>query len=141
MEGFMNFMIHLNYQVFLITLVFILMDIVTGYGQALANKMIKSEKMRQGFWHKLAIILALIVAGMVDIAIQLGIGEQLGFVAPIFECACIYIMAMELTSILENIVKMNPELTDSKFMSLFANDLTKTPDHATIVKDGAASNG
>ncbi len=140
MEGLMSFMIHLNYQVFLVTLVFILMDIVTGYGQALANKTVKSEKMRQGFWHKLAIILALLVAGMVDVTIQLGIGEQLGFVTPIFECACGYIMLMELTSILENIVKMNPELGTKKFLRLFTNGLTKIPDNDTIPQDGAASN-
>lgn len=141
MEGLMGFMIHLNYQVFLVTLVFILMDIVTGYGQALANKTVKSEKMRQGFWHKLAIILALLVAGMVDVTIQLGIGEQLGFVTPIFECGCGYIMLMELTSILENIIKMNPELGTKKFLRLFTNGLTKIPDNDTIPQDGAASNG
>lgn len=138
MEGLMNFMVNLNYQVFLVTLVFILMDVVTGYAQAVANGTVKSEKMRQGFWHKLAIILALLMAGIVDVTLQMGIGEELGFVAPIFECACIYIMAMELTSILENIVKMNPELAGTRFMGLFANGLTESAPTATITDDGAA---
>ena len=138
MEGVIGFMIHLNYQVFLVTLVFILMDIITGYAQAVANGTVKSENMRKGFWHKLAIILALLTAGLVDVTIQMGIGEQLGFVTPIFECACGYVILMELTSILENIVKMYPELANKRFIGLFANGLTQSAPSGTIDSDGAA---
>ena len=134
----MMFFAQLNANVFLVTLCFIAMDVITGYAQALANKNVSSDKMRKGFWHKLAIIFALMVAGMIDIIVQMGIGQQIGFATPIFEVACIYIIAMELTSILENICKMNPELSNNKIMGLFSGALPETNRTGTIEPDGAA---
>lgn len=138
METLIMFFAQLNATIFQVTLCFIAMDVITGYAQALANKNVSSKKMRNGFWHKLAIIFALMVAGMIDIIVQMGIGQQLGFATPIFELVCIYIIAMELTSILENICKMNPELANNKIMGLFSNTLPETSRTGTIEPDGAA---
>ena len=73
--------------------------------------------MRTGLWHKLALVFAIIVAGLADVAVAAEVG--LGFQMPIFEAACIYACLMELTSILENLKLMNPELANTKLMSLF----------------------
>ena len=97
-------------------LAFIFMDVVTGYVQAVANHEVDSGIMKSGFWHKLALIFAMLAAGLADIAASVEI--DLGFSMPIFECACGYVMIMELTSILENIKKMNPQLAESKLMRL-----------------------
>lgn len=104
---------------FFFTLAFIAFDVITGYAQAIANKDIQSDKMRKGFWHKLAIILALVLAGTIDVLMGTGIVLEIGISAPIFEAACIYVIVMELSSILENIKKMNPELAGSKLLDLF----------------------
>lgn len=138
MEQTVAFFASLNAHVFIFTLCFIALDVITGYAQAIANRDVQSEKMRKGFWHKLAIIFALFVAGLIDGMVQMGIGAQLGFATPIFECACCYIILMELTSILENIVKMNPELAGGKFMGLFAPVLKENEKSGKIEPDGAA---
>lgn len=101
-------------------LLFILFDIVTGYAQAIANRCIDSSKMRKGFWHKLAIIIVLIVANVIDAGLNMGFNAgNMGISAPIFEVACGYVVVMELTSILENVKLMNPELADTKLLRLF----------------------
>ena len=101
-------------------LIFILLDIITGYAQAIANRCIDSTKMRKGFWHKLAIVMVLVVANLVDAGLNMGISaSDMGVSAPIFEVACGYVVVMELTSILENIKLMTPELAGSKLLKLF----------------------
>lgn len=97
-------------------LVFITLDVVTGYSQAVANRCVSSEMMRKGFWHKLALVFAMLAAGFADMAATVEI--DLGFQMPIFEAACGYVMVMELMSILENIRKMNPDLANSKLLRL-----------------------
>ncbi len=98
-------------------LAFVALDVLTGYAQAIATKTIDSTKMRTGFWHKLAIILALLLAALLDVAANGGL--ELGFSVPLFNSACIYVVLMEVTSIIENIKAMNPELAGSKLMQLF----------------------
>ena len=97
-------------------LVFILLDILTGIAKGASQHDISSEKMKRGFWHKLGIIAALIVAGLLDAAA--GAGLDLGFEVPVFEGACGYVVIMELISILENIAVINPELAGSRLFQL-----------------------
>ena len=126
--------------VFLVALCFIVLDVITGYLQAIANNNVKSDKMRKGFWHKLAVVFMLLLAGMIDVMVAFGMGDALGFTAPIFTTACLYIIVMEITSILENITKMNPELSNNKIMQLFSDTLPKNDESDTIEPDGAAPN-
>lgn len=120
MEQIINaFMNEFTSVLFIFTLLFIAFDVISGYAQAIANKNIQSEKMRKGFWHKLAIIMALLIAGILDVLMGTGVILEIGISAPIFEAACIYVIVMELSSILENIKKMNPELAGSKLLDLF----------------------
>lgn len=101
-------------------LAFIFLDVATGYAQAVANHCVSSEKMRAGFWHKLALVFAMLAAGLADMAAAVEI--DLGFSMPLFECACCYICLMELMSILENVKKMNPELEDTPLLKLFGKE-------------------
>lgn len=100
-------------------LIFILLDVISGYAQAIANRCLDSSKMRKGFWHKLAIILVLILADIIDAGLNMGM-VTMGVTAPIFEVACGYVVVMELTSILENVKMMNPELAGTKLLKLFS---------------------
>lgn len=108
-------------------LVFIFLDVVSGYAQAVANKCVSSEIMRQGFWHKLALVFAMLAAGLADMAAAVEI--DLGFSMPLFECACGYVMIMELMSILENVKKMNPQLANSRLLRLFDAVKKEVDDH------------
>ena len=97
-------------------LAFIFLDVATGYAQAVANHVVDSKVMKAGFWHKLALVFAMLAAGLADMAAAVEI--DLGFPLPIFEAACVYVMLMEFTSILENIKKMNPQIAESALMKL-----------------------
>lgn len=97
-------------------LVFILLDVMTGIAKGASQHNLSSEKMKSGFWHKLGIIAALIVAGMLDAAAATGL--DLGFEVPVFEAVCTYVVLMELLSILENIAEINPELAGSHVFRL-----------------------
>lgn len=75
---------------------FSFIDIISGYIQALINHDVDSSIMRQGLLHKILIILVLIMSCVLDITFSLSI---------ITKCISIYIIIMELTSILENLKK------------------------------------
>lgn len=97
-------------------LVFILLDVMTGIAKGASQHNLSSEKMKSGFWHKLGIIAALVVAGLLDAAAATGL--DLGFEVPVFEAVCTYVVLMELLSILENIAEINPELAGSHVFQL-----------------------
>lgn len=97
-------------------LAFILLDIITGICKGAATHTLSSQIMREGFWHKLAVIFALCIAACIDAAA--GAGLDLGFEVPVFEAVCGYVVIMELLSILENISVINPELAGSAIFKL-----------------------
>lgn len=103
----------------LITGIFILFDIISGIIQAIANKDVSSEKLRKGAFHKIAFVLIVCLAYLIDY----GVGYiDMGFNFPIVIPTCTYICFTEIISILENIVKLNPSLKGSKILDIFQND-------------------
>lgn len=82
-------------------LIFSLIDILTGYIQAVINKNIDSKVMREGLLHKCLLILVIIVSYVIQFAFNLNFVGQ---------AVAIYICVMELTSILENIKKAGIDL-------------------------------
>lgn len=81
--------------------IFILVDIVSGYVQALINKKVDSKIMREGLLHKFLLVLVICVGYVIQFAFNLN------FVAP---AITIYICTMELMSFLENIKKAGVNL-------------------------------
>lgn len=75
---------------------FSFIDIISGYIQALINHDVDSSIMRQGLLHKILIILVIIMSCVLDVTFSLSI---------ITKFISIYIIVMELTSILENLKK------------------------------------
>ena len=73
--------------------VLIVLDYLTGLMKAAMQHDISSEKMRLGLWHKSGLIL----------------------VVP----AAVYIAVTEISSILENLGEINPEIADSPLLRLF----------------------
>lgn len=103
---------------------FIIVDYVTGVAKAIMQNNLSSQKMREGLGHKFAYITLVLVAWFID---MIGLHVDLGLPVSVFVCTVGGISLIELTSILENITAINPELADAPFMSVFAN--TNTPKH------------
>ena len=90
-----------------ITFLFILLDILSGVLSAIKTGQWDSTKMREGLFHKVGIILTVICAYLCDYGQNY---INLGYEVPITETVLIYICFMELGSVAENILKINPEL-------------------------------
>lgn len=107
---------YINYILVIITCCFIVFDVVSGLIQAIANKELESTKMKQGLWHKCGFLLAIAFGMLCEYAMFY---VDLGFTIPIMNSVCIFVIATELVSILENLAKLSPELASSKFMDIF----------------------
>ena len=97
---------------------FVVVDYVTGIAKAILNDTLSSRKMRQGLWHKFAYLMLTLVAYFVD---MINLHVDLGLPVSVFVCTVSGICLIELTSILENITAINPELKDAPFMQIFAH--------------------
>lgn len=109
-------MLQIDYHILIITLCFIVFDFFSGFAKAAVLHKIDSTVMREGLYHKLALI------ALVALAMLLDYGQtyiELGFEVPVTIGVCVYIILMELVSSLENIAVMNPALQASALMKLF----------------------
>lgn len=98
-------------------LVMMVMDIVTGFAGAVVTHSVSSKKMREGIGHKVMLILTIMLAVLVQI-FSAHIGD-LGIIVPLILPACVYIVVMEITSVIENITTAYPELKDTPLVKLF----------------------
>lgn len=106
----------MDWRIAAIACSFAAMDLATGIMQAIANKTLDSTKMRGGLWHKCGFIMAIILAALVEWAMQF---IDLGFTLPLFVPVCAFIILTEIVSIFENVCKLSPELANSRLAQLF----------------------
>lgn len=86
---------------------FIALDVLTGIAKAFATTGFDSSVMREGFYHKIAELLAIVLAYAVDYGLPtLGVPVDVHLSA----VCCIYLSFMEVGSIIENLGKINPDL-------------------------------
>lgn len=97
----------MNFMSFAIVLGFIGFDILTGLIKAFHEDGYNSTIMREGGYHKSMEIIAVAGAYLLEYAMKY---VDLGISIPCVNAVVIYICAMELISILENICAVNPEL-------------------------------
>lgn len=105
---------------------FIVTDYVTGVAKAIMQDNLSSKKMREGLGHKFAYFILVLTAWFID---EVNLHVDLGLPVSVFVCTVGGICLIELTSILENITVINPELADAPFMQIFAQNSTK-PRHS-----------
>lgn len=103
-------------MIYLITFAFICLDYITGVLQALATKTFSSTIMREGLFHKVALVLVMLLGVMIDYAQQFA---DLGASVPVAIAACVYIILMEVGSVIENLCRLNPELMPDKLNAIF----------------------
>lgn len=88
------------------------LDIVTGYAAAMRRRELNSTVMRDGLWNKMGEVFAIVVAKCVEVCIAL-FGNDIVHTdldIPICTAVCAYLALYEITSIIENIGKLNPEI-------------------------------
>lgn len=87
----------------------ITLDLVTGVAKSIHGGAFKSSVMREGLWHKLSEVIALIVAYFVQYMLPyIGIPYSV----PAVSVVTIYIVLMEVGSCLENLGEINPQLKE-----------------------------
>lgn len=96
-----------------------LLDVLTGWVQALINHVFSSTKMREGLLHKIVLVFIIVLAIAVQ-AFTAHIGDT-SWSLPLIFPVCAYIAVMEVASILENIKLAYPEIADSPLFGLFEN--------------------
>ena len=103
----------------------VVVDVITGILNACRKKELNSTKMRDGFYHKFAYFIILFTAWFIDILsdrIDLGYGQP-----HLFDFCAVFICGIEITSIVENVKLMNPEL-DNSLLDVF--DKPNGPKHS-----------
>lgn len=88
---------------------FILFDIITGILKAFYNGNINSTNLRQGLYHKLSEVIAIIGCGLGEYGLNY---VNIGVDVPLVSCVSIYICIAELVSIVENLSEINPTLKE-----------------------------
>lgn len=102
-------------------LFFVATDYITGIVKAIMAGNLSSKKMREGLGHKFAYLVLILVAYMTD---TVGAHVDLDLPVHVYLITVGGVCLIELTSILENITEINPELKDVPFMQIFANTNT-----------------
>ena len=107
-----------THELIVIGIVFllVLIDYVTGVVNAIMHGELSSEKMRKGLGHKFAYLAIICVALLVEYGSSY---IDLGIELPVFMPVCVGICLIEITSIMENCVKINPELSGSNILDIF----------------------
>lgn len=109
------------HELIVIGIVFLLalIDYITGVVNAIMHGELSSKKMRQGLGHKFAYLAIICVALIVEYGSDY---INLGIELPIFIPTCTGICLIEITSIMENCMKINPELSKSNILNIFEID-------------------
>ena len=113
----------IHWVLIVIACCFMLLDIITGFVQAIVNKCVDSQKMKSGLFHKCGFLLAIIFACLCEYTMNY---IDLGFDIPIQDAVCFYIIMTEIVSVLENLGKISPALSDAKFMQIFKSKKSDT---------------
>lgn len=103
-------------MVYLVTGAFILLDMITGLIKAFKQKNYTSSIMREGLFHKAGSILIVCFGVLVDYAQGF---VDLGVSVPIAAAICVYIILMEIGSIIENLCTINPNILPEKIKAYF----------------------
>lgn len=101
----------------LAVIVFTITDSITGIVGAMMHGTLSSTKMREGLGHKFAYFCVFFIACFIDFEMK---HVDIGFHSELTPIVTVGIVFIELSSIIENIGKINPELMQADFMKIFA---------------------
>jgi len=98
----------------IVWIIAMLLDYLTGTWAALSKGEWASSVARQGLWHKLGSIVAVLISALLDVSLgviipQLGINYEYIILTPI---VCVWYILTELGSMIENIDKLGAPVPD-----------------------------
>lgn len=99
-----------------IVFLLVLIDYITGVVNAIMHGELSSKTMREGLGHKFTYLAVICVALIVEYGSDY---INLRIELPVFIPVCAGICMTEITSIIENCVKINPELSSSNILNIF----------------------
>lgn len=102
----------------------IVFDLISGLLKAFATKSISTTVMRQGIYHKSAILLVVLLAigcEYITDYIDLGFTFDGKLTVGVTSVICL----MEIMSILENLAEVNPDIKGTKLMTFFSSSKTE----------------
>lgn len=108
----------IDWNMLVICFVFIVLDIATGVLKACFAGEFSSSVMRTGMQHKAGTLLTLLLSGVCDMATS-STTVKLGIPFGVIDVFGVMVIAMEIGSILENAVAMNPDLGKLKLFEIF----------------------
>lgn len=101
-----------EFQIIVMPLVLCAVDVASGYIAAMRTGTVNSTFMFNGLWNKMGEMLAIVVGKAIEICISIFgtdfVGVQMNI--PVCTAVCAYLSLYEITSIVENIGKMNPTI-------------------------------
>lgn len=100
----------------------IVTDFVTGIVKAVQSDSLSSKVMRVGLWHKFTYFIIIGVGWGIDFEVG---HVDLGFDFPVLPMVIVAISLIEITSIFENLVVINPELASNGVLKVFSKIETK----------------
>lgn len=98
-----------------IVLLFIALDFITGIVMSVKNSNFNSSVMRDGLFNKFGEIVIVAVGSLIDYGQSF---LDMGFSVPVLESICVYIILMEIGSILENVSRINKNLVPEKIREI-----------------------
>ena len=104
-------------MIYVIVGLFILLDMVTGLIKAFKEKSYTSTIMREGLFHKCGSVLCVAFGVLVDYTQTL---VDIGVTVPVAIPVCVYIILMEIGSVIENICAINPDILPDKIKAFFS---------------------
>lgn len=107
----------MNYNFIILSVIMIIFDVVTGWLKAIKKGKFKSTVMKKGLLSKVTEMIILVLMYVLEYYLP-QININLGL--PIVQLVGIYIIIMELASVIENIGSINPAL-QQKLSSIFAD--------------------
>lgn len=110
----------------LAVLVFTTVDYITGVINAVMHGKLSSTKMREGLGHKFANLCTFFISWFIDFEME---HIDIGFHTPLTPLVTVGIVLIELSSIIENIGKINPELAQAKLMKIFTDHQKEDEDN------------
>lgn len=101
-----------EFQIIVIPLVLCTVDVASGYIAAMRTGTVNSTFMFNGLWNKMGEMFAIVVGKAIEICISIFgtgfVGVQMNI--PVCTAVCAYLSLYEITSIVENIGKINPTI-------------------------------
>lgn len=105
-----------DWPLILAALLFMALDVVSGFFKGIVQKNVSSGIMREGFAKKLSLVLVLFLAQFLQWVVPLlSLDVEIPAVAVVVTC----IILMEAVSVLENVAQINPSLQRSRLFRIF----------------------